>query len=237
MKQKVTLCLTGVVLLMLASVAGAQQEPRRPRSPVLTNEDVTSPASPRSNPDDSVSRNDSSGSTIGDPRGVLEGAVAKLGEVKSIRTRMKTSLPSGEREVLIESVKPDRMRVTSSDVEFIMIGRKFYLKTDGKWQVTSAPADSSQSDTGLDFRAFLKQMLAKPGVLVTGRLVGDQTIDGVDTTAYDFTVSTESETATIQLWIGKQDGYMRRLFLSGGAMGIRIWFSNINETLSIKPPM
>jgi len=160
-----------------------------------------------------------------------------MGEVNSLRTRIETSLAAGVREVLIESVRPDRMHITSAEGEMIQIGGKFYLKSGGEWQVKSLPAGGAQSDSGFDFRTLVKQMITKSGLRLTGQLLGDQVVDGVDTTVYEFAVTDGSQTGTIQLSVGKKDGYMRRMSLNGGGLGIQLWFTNINEQLSIEAPM
>ena len=230
---------TAVVFVMLLALAvdAQQQEPPRPRTPVLTNDDVSSPGAARSLPEERISPTNTSGSSLRNARMVLESALIKMGDVSSLRTRMQTSLPAGQREVLIESMKPDRTHIMSSEGEMFMIGRKVYLKSSGGWQVTSMPAGGAQSDAGLDFRTFVKQMIGKSGVRITGQLLGGQMIDGVDTVAYEFAVTDGSETGTIQLSVGKEDGYIRRMSVSGGGIGIKIWFSNINEQFSIEPPM
>jgi hypothetical protein len=169
-------------------------------------------------------------------RAVLQGALTKMGEVNSVRTRLQTSLPTGQREVLIESVKPDRAHIISADGEMIMIGGKLYLKSAAGWQVTSMRAGGAQS-VGLDYRTVVKELMAKSGVRITGQAVGGQMIDGVDTVAYEFTVTDGSETGTIQVCVGKEDGYMRRMFLMGGGLELRIWFTHINEQFSIEPPL
>ena len=160
-----------------------------------------------------------------------------MGEVNSLRTRMQTFLPSGQREILIESMKPDRIHVISPYGEMIAIGRKFYMKSNGAWEVTPVPAGGAQSDAGFDFRTFVKEMIAKANVRITGQVLGGQMIDGVETVAYEFSVTDGSETGTIQVSVGKEDGYIRQMFLSGGAVDIKIWFTKINEQLSIEPPM
>jgi hypothetical protein len=119
----------------------------------------------------------------------------------------------------------------------IQIGGKFYLKSNGEWQVTSLPASDAQSDSGLDFRTFVKEMIGKSGLRITGQLLGDQLLDGVDTAVYEFAVTDGSQTGTIQISVGKKDGYMRRMSLSGDGLGIKLWFTNINEPLSIEAPM
>ena len=232
-----TLSFLILVVLLLAIPADARQaRSQRPRSPLMTNEDVWSPRARSSTADESVSPTGAASSPLRNARAVLEGALTKMSEVSSVRTRVQTSLPTGEREVLIETMKPDRTHIMSADGEMFVIGRKFYVKTGETWNVTSVPA-GSKSDVGFDFRTFVKQMMAKSNVRVTGQVVGGQILDGVDTVAYEFAVTDGSETGTVQVCVGKQDGYIRRMFLSGGALEIKIWFTNLNEHFSIEAPM
>lgn len=230
-----------VVLLLVLTVDAQRQEPRRPAAPMLTSEDVLSSGAGHSIAEESVSRTSLSGSPLRNPLGVLEGALTNMGEVNSVRTRLQTSLPTGQTEFVIESMKPDRMHVISSYGEMIAIGRKFYVKSAGVWQIQSAPVGGAQSEVVFDFRTFLKQMMAKmvksPGVRITGQVLGGQMIDGVETVVYEFAVTDASETGTVQICIGKADGYMRRMFLLGKAVEIKIWYTGINEQFSIEPPM
>lgn len=223
--------------LLFVAADGQQPAPRRSKAPMLTSEDVLSPLPATSVAEPRVSGTGLSGSPLRNPRIVLENALIKMGEVNSVRTRLQTSMPGGDREVLIESMKPDRVHVTSPYGEMIGIGRKFYIKSAGTWQVTSAPASAVKSDAGFDYRTFVKQMTGKAGVRITGQKLGGETIDGVEAIVYEFAVTDGAETGTIQLCVGKDDGYIRRMALSGGAVGIRMWFTSINEDISIEPPM
>ncbi|MFY9570719.1 MAG: hypothetical protein WAV20_04915, partial [Blastocatellia bacterium] len=188
-------------------------------------------------PEDVVTRTGGSGSPVRNAGATLQSMLTRMSEVNSLRTRLQTFMPTGQSEAMIESVKPDRMHVTSPYGEMIQIGRKLYMKTAAGWEVRSMPAGGAQSDAGFDFRTFVKQMTARSGVRITGQMLGSQMIDGVETLAYEFEVTDGSETGTMQVSIGKEDGYMRRISLSGGPVNIKIWFSNINEPLSIEPPM
>jgi hypothetical protein len=237
MKRTSTLYFAVVALLLAVVIDARSQEGRRPRPPMLTSDDVLAPGPARSLPEETISRTGPSGAPLRNARTVLEGALTKIGEVRSLRIRMQASLPTGQREVLIESVKPDRAHVVSSEGEMIVIGRKFYLRNNAGWQITSMPAGGAQSDADLDFRTFMKEMIGKSGVHITGQVLGTETIDGVDAIAYEFAVSDRSETGTIQVSVGKEDGYMRRMSISKGVAGIKVWFTNINEQLSIEPPM
>ena len=80
-------------------------------------------------------------------------------------------------------------------------------------------------------------MIGKAGVRITGQVVGEHTLDGVEAFAYEFEVTDGSESGRLQLSVGKKDGYMRRMSLSGDGIVMKISFSKINEQLSIEAPM
>jgi hypothetical protein len=224
-----------ISILLLVSLCIAQQgQARKPAVPMMTNDDVLSPRSVSPLAIESETRAAANGTPLRNARTILEGAISKMSELNSVRTRMQSLFPSGQVEVLVESMKPDRMHVVSPYGEMISIGRKFYVKGAGGWSVTTAKAP--QSDAGLDFKTLIKQFIEKSGVKITGERLRPQTIDGIDTDAYAFEVSDGNQTGRIELNIGK-DGYMRQMFLSGEGLDLKLWFSNLNEPLSIEPPM
>ena len=208
---------------------------------MLTNEDVLSPGAAHSLPEESVTRTNLSGSPLPNPRAVLQSALTKMGDVNSVRTRLQTTLPDGQTELMIESMKPDRIHVISTFGEMIGIGRKFYVKSAGGWVVKSEPLGGAEAEVLFDFRTFLKQLMDKmvklSGIRITGQVLGSQMLDGVETVVYEFAVTDASETGSVQISVGKGDGYIRRIFILGGSVSIRMWYTNINEHFSIEPPM
>jgi hypothetical protein len=220
--------------LILVSLAIAQQgQPRRP-APMMTSDDVLSPRSDSPQPIKVDALTTTKSSPVKNPRAILEGAISKMSELNSVTTRLQSLLPNGPIDVVIESMKPDRMHVTSPYGEMISIGRKFYVKNTGGWSVTSGNA--SQLDAGLDFRGLVKQLIEKSRVTITGYLLGPQTVDGIETVAYTFEITDGKEFGKIELYVGK-DGYIRQMFLSGRALNLKLWFNNLNEPLSIEPPL
>jgi hypothetical protein len=234
-----------LILLQAAFAAEPKPQQSRPsRAPSLTSDDLLSPgASSSARPEERLPTH-SRGPALQNARSVLEKAMSKMSEVRSVRIRMQTVLPSGPREILIETIAPDRMHLVSAEGEMIVIGSTFYLKSDGAWQVSKVPGSFPGKDSGFEFGTLVKQFITKSGVRITGHSLGDFVLDGVDTSGYEFEVSDRSETGSIQLSVGKQDGYIRRLSISGptfveGGSGLTmtVWFTNINEPLSIQPPM
>jgi hypothetical protein len=246
MKRLAILIVAATIFVPAALAAEARAQQARPRAPILTTDDLMSPAGSALPGPEKLSASHSRGSTLPNARSVLESVFTKMAEVKSVRTRIQSFLSTGQREVVIEAMKPDRMHVTSPEGEFIAIGSTFYLKNNGGWRVTTLPTGkAAQSASGLDFGALVKQMLGTSGLLIAGHQLGDQVLDGVDTAAYEFDITDRTGNGTIQVSVGKLDGYMRRLSISGGPrfsqgeseLIINVWFTDINETFSIQPPM
>src|SRR5262245_60771860 len=104
--KRLTIISAAISLLLIGLTVAAQQQPPRRPAPMMTNDDVVSPGASRSVEAGSINRTNSSGSPLTNARGVLESALSKMGEVNSVRTRLLASTPAGQRELLIESVKP-----------------------------------------------------------------------------------------------------------------------------------
>ena len=234
------------MLIMLCAIqARAQQQaPPKPRVPRLTTEDVQSPKSERDwsvIPDESAGKRGALGgvepadANVPNPRLLMEKMLAGLAEVKSLRIRARLTMPSGQRDLFIETIRPDRTRVTSSDMEIVVIGRTSYFRqAGGAWQTTAIPASAvAQLNVGPE---ALKQLVNTPGVSMSARIVGADLIEGVETVAYEFTVSDRDGTGTIEASIGKSDGLVRQLFITGPGVQMKMWFSGINESLTIEPP-
>jgi len=83
-----------------------------------------------------------------------------------------------------------------------------------------------------------KQALARLKKLANVREVGDDTIDGVTTTHYHGTVRMEH--ATFDVWIGKDDGYVRRVqAAASGKHGngrATMTFSEFGKPVSVSVP-
>jgi hypothetical protein len=147
------------------------------------------------------------------------------------------TLPTGGREVVAETVKPDRMRVTAPEGEIVVIGQDYYYRpAGGDWQVTRSRSALDSAGSALDYSALVKQLLNGGGVTITGRVLGEEAIDGFETVVYEFTVTDRAETGTITASIGKGDGFLRRLFVLGPGVTMKAWFTSINENLTIERP-
>src|SRR5262245_14197180 len=235
--KAIALLILAAICLLAPQANRAQQEPARPRTPTMTTEDAIGSGG-RAMPEVNIAKTAASGSPIRNPRAFIESMFSKMSAIESVRTRMQTSLPTGVRGVTIETVKPDRGHLVGPDGELIFIGRKFYARMgDVQWQVTARPTNEKTAASGFDFGTFVKPLLSKTGVQNTGLILGDETIEGTDTIAYEFTITEGGENGVMQACVGKEDGFLRRLFFAGGAMSLKIWFSSINEPLSIEAPI
>ena len=241
MIRRVTFSCAATFLLALFPllITAQQQQPVRPVSPRLSNEDL--PSSGVTNvpvePDARPTVNSKSGAPVRNPRSVLENALTNLTGVRSLRARLQMTLPTGAREVLAETVKPDRMRVTAPDGEIVVIGQDYYYRpAGGDWQVTRSRSALDSAGSALDYSALVKQLLNGGGVTITGRVLGEEAIDGFETVVYEFTVTDRAETGTITASIGKGDGFLRRLFVSGPGVTMRAWFTSINQNFTIEKP-
>ena len=228
-----------VTVLPLLITAQQQQQPVRPGSPRLSNEDLLSPGvtTVPVERDAQPTVTSKTGVPVRNPRSVLENALTNLTGVRSLRTRLQMTLPTGEREVVAEVVKPDRMRVTAPDGEIVVIGQDcYYRPPGGDWQVTRSRSALDSAGSALDYSALVKQLLNGGGVTITGRVLGEEAIDGFETVVYEFTVTDRAETGTITASIGKGDGFLRRLFVSGPGVTMRAWFTSINQNFTIEKP-
>jgi hypothetical protein len=241
MMRRITFSCAATVLLTalpLLVTAQQQQQPVRP-SPRLSNEDLPSPGVTNVpiEPDARPTVTGKTGVAVRNPRSVLENALTNLTGVRSLRTRLQMTLATGGREVVAEVVKPDRMRVTAPDGEIVVIGQDcYYRPAGGVWQVTKSSSAVNAAGSALDYSALVKQLLNGRGVTITGRVLGEETIDGFETVVYEFTVTDRAETGTITAAIGKDDGFLRRLFVLGPGVTMRAWFTSINENFTIERP-
>jgi hypothetical protein len=241
MMRRITFSCAATFLLTalpLVIAAQQQQQPVRP-SPRLSNEDLLAPGVTNVpvEPDARPTVTGKTGVPVRNPRSVLENALTTLTGVRSLRARLQMTLATGGREVVAEVVKPDRMRVTAPDGEIVIIGQDCYFRpAGGDWQVTKSRSAVDAASSALDYSALVKQLLNGGGVTITGRVLGEEAIDGFETVVYEFTVTDRAETGTITASIGKGDGFLRRLFVLGPGVTMRAWFTSINENFTIERP-
>lgn len=226
--------------LMIHGQQEAGHDQAKAQSPRLSNYDLPVPrtGSGAPNENETISQlNGEKGTPIRNPLAVLRGALSRMNRVTSLRTRLQFSSSDGSRDLTAEMVKPNRMRIIAPDAEIIVIGHGYYIKRAGEdWQATKSTTALSLSAPVLDYAQFVNKMLATPGLSITGRLVGDEVIDGYTTVAYEFTVTEGKERGIIEACVGKDDGFLRRLFLFAPSLTLKAWFTGINETFTIEEP-
>ena len=233
-----------LIALSAFQVSARQQAPPKPRVPRLTTEDVQSPKSERDwsvIPDESAAKRGGPGggepadAKVPNARLLMEKILTGLAKVKSLRIRARLTMPNGQRDLIVETIRPDRTRVTSSDMEIVVIGRASYFRqAGGTWQTTAIPASAAvQLNVGPE---AVKQLVNDPSVSMSARIVGEDLIEEVETVAYEFTVTDRDGTGTIEASIGKSDGLVRQLFIAGPGVQMKMWFSGFNESLTIEPP-
>jgi len=236
--------MAGLLCMQTQAVGGRVQESEGLRAPRMTTDDVMPPKSARvhmlaSDEEGGKSRSDFTAATIPNARGVLYAALNQLASANSLRLRMQLSSGNRMREILIETIKPNRrMRILADDVEVIMIGRDFYVKErSGPWQASSiAPTINSISVDNMDPRVLFRDVLSLRAPSITGRMVAHELIDGFDTVVYQFTVSDRKETGKIEACIAKEDNFVRRLMLHAPWGEATMWFTSINDEINIERP-
>jgi hypothetical protein len=235
------------MLTFCAFNADAQEsQPARRKAPSLTmdnydNGKMVTPANKNSNSvplksEDSVSGN----FTPVNAQAVLDKAFTQLGKVKSFRMRFTLASQNEARETVIETVRPNRLRMRSTGVEVIAVGSDVYTRiSEGPWQKTSNPA-LTQS---LEQTDFLKMALSAPGISISGWAVGEEVIAGTPTTIYDITIeeqkaSKKFASGSIRMWIGKTDELPRKMEFSMPETLVRmnISYSDFNANIVINAP-
>jgi hypothetical protein len=230
---RAALCL----LLSLPLVITAQQH-SRPQSPRLSNDDLPPSGSAQPGELETITGlNGNTGTPVHNPLAVLRNSLTRMGTINSLRTHLQFSSTEGTREIIAEMIKPDRMRVTAPDAEVVVIGQTYYVRKPGEdWQVASSKSSLNMSVSALDYAQFLNKMLTTPGISVTGRAMGDEVVDGYTTVAYEFTITDGNQKGTIETAVGKDDGFLRRLFMYAPSMTLKAWFTGINEGFKIERP-
>lgn len=215
MKAKVSWSGTMLALILMAAAAPAQQQGTEKKPvPTFSNDDVPAAGSSVSiTGDNSWSR-----------------ANAAWQQLKSIRARMTLSSPNGQMEGRFEAVQPDRFHMSMAGVEIIKIGDDFFIRTPGSaWKRRS----SSGSDA-FSFKSMLADDLLKGG---QPTLVGAEKVDGIDADIYDVSGVTGLN-GTARVWIGKSDGFLRKLEANTSGMPVVVVFYDFNKNdISIRAPM
>jgi hypothetical protein len=235
------------LLTFCAFNAYAQEsQPARRKAPSLTmdnyeNGRMMTPSNKSSNPTPLKSGDSLSGNfTPVNAQAVLDKAFMQLAKVKSFRMTFSFAAQNEERETVIETVRPNRLRMRSTGVEMIAVGSDVYTKAyQGPWQKTSNPAMTKS----LDQTDFLKLVLSSPGISISGWAVGEEVIAGTPTTIYDMTIEEEGASkklvsGSIRIWIGTKDDLPRKMEFSmpETLVKINVSYTDFNANIVINAP-
>lgn len=248
MKRIASLIAVALVLIFAAPTIKAQEEPRR-KSPRLSMDNFE--GGKMILPPVSGSRETgtkSADATLGgyvsvNPRKVLENVFTQLEKVKSLRMRMKaTNLQNEERETVIETVRPNRLRLRSTGIEMITIGSTIYFKTANEpWKMKAT--DESVVNNALNPKDLIKMALNAPGVSMSAWAVGEEVLAGTPTTIYEITMeergkSNQLISSSIRMWVGKSDELPRKMEFSmpGSAMKMSVTYGDFNAKIVINAP-
>lgn len=141
------------------------------------------------------------------PQQELVQAINQLSTTYPIRMTETTTLAGQTTRRVAEYAAPDRTHVTNTNgqggqqSETIRIGSNLYTQQDGQWTVSTA---TLQNASELDLTELLSLGLSAV------KLVGPESVNGIDTQAYTFNLKipygTEAYPGTGEIWIGTADG-------------------------------
>jgi TonB family protein len=176
------------------------------------------------------------------PREVLKKTLSAIQSVKSYRIRSEVTAISKDGPIKEYSSKeyasPDRVRTLDKNKELIRIGKDTYQKKgDGRWQkYTEKRSDTSVTNLPVNALEDLIEDLVKVEDI---KFIGQETIDGIPTLAYQY--RHRSDPNTIKAWIGIADGLLRKwefeCIVEGlKAMSLIFTYYDYNADIKIEPP-
>jgi outer membrane lipoprotein-sorting protein len=158
---------------------------------------------------------------------------------KSYRARMESV--SDERKVTatVEYLAPDRIHMVSNVNEMIVVGPDTYMKpANGSWQ--KFPVDVNQIISS--FRN--PQMIEDLRSSADPKLVGADTVDGIPTNVYQYTVKNPAGmtgTSVAKVWIATTDNLPRKMEtesdFSGKHSKTLVTYYDYGADVKIEPPM
>ena len=184
-----------------------------------------------------------SNSSGGEALDLLTSSGKAMQGVKTYHMSMKVETAAGTSNIEADVEVPDkyRMNVEAGGVssEVIIIGNTTYTKIPGTDQYAETPGDASTMTQ------------ANPSeianVAQNATIVGDETLNGVDTTHVRYSVNVDDTTGTTgasgkteaDVWIEKSTGFIHQYKIVSEAGGVSstttITYSKHNETIS--PPI
>ena len=232
-----------LVLISLGVVAQEAGSPR-PKTPRMTTDDLrpskteTSPSLPVA---DSipVNRSTTGARKLSNPRAVLETAINRLSEIRSVRMRVQGGgQMEGLSEILMETRPQPKLKVMGFGTEMIVVGETMYVRTPGRdWQSTPAPATLDSLKFKAEAGKMIDELLAKSNSSLSGRVLGEGEIDGIEVVLYEFTATSGGKKGSLEVAIGKADGLFRRFSGDGVGSGMTILLDRFDEDFGIEPPI
>lgn len=145
------------------------------------------------------------------------------GNVKSFRARISTGAAP---EMTMEIITPDKIHMTGTGFEMIMIGNTSYVKAGPTWQKMNLP--QSIDVNMFNPKTYQTQLQSLPDA----KIIGPEVLpDGTATIAYQFGPTTQ---ATTKVWVGVADGFPHKIESAGAT----IQFYDFNASnISITAPI
>jgi hypothetical protein len=170
-----------------------------------------------------------------DPREDIIAASKRFTDQDSFAAKMEMSGKSNM-SMDIEYVAPDRFHVTNSaSMEFIVIGKDTYQKSNGSWK--KFPANFGDSISKMR-DAFTEEGMKS---LKDVEFAGEETLDGKNALLYKYKGQTEKDANayTSRLWIGKDNGLPLKIefdYSAGSLLKHMTINYNYETKVSIEPP-
>jgi TonB family protein len=182
------------------------------------------------------------------PREVLKKALSASQGVKSYRVRVE--VPSISKVVTImEYALPDRVRIFEKNEVTLWIGKNIYRKEGRLWKKYPdkisdmwGKEPEKKGDPTVAFPAIVLENLIKDLARTEDiKFIGQETVDGIPTLAYQQTMRSNTGTYPMKTWIGVADGLLRRWEFECGLWNstpllIIYTYYDYNADIKIEPP-
>lgn len=151
------------------------------------------------------------------PKDELHQAYSRFLAAKSFRASV-TDVKKGQQLSSLEFVAPDRYRIQNGQgqMEQILIGEDAYTLIDGRRIKLPMPIQVGRIVNQYRNQSALDQLAQD--IEVTG--LGSETVDGIDTQVYSYTV-TEPSKADVKVWVDSSTGLPLQLESSGSFMRVK----------------
>lgn len=173
------------------------------------------------------------------PLDALSKAVSAQLEAKSFRARMTTAIDGGKESTrIVECISPDRFHITGDQDEMILAGGNVYMKSPGgEW--TQLLFDPAELIKQIRDAKQLDEIRKSTDVV----LAGPDTVDGVPTLAYRYTMKNPfgmKSTSSCKMWVGLTDSLPRKMEVEAefNKMKTRsvVTYYDYGANIKIEPP-